>query len=70
MKTEADVVDHRRREQRGDARRRPQLVRGAQFVVQPQAGVALPHRRQCGAERSGARQNVRQTGPVGGGEIR
>lgn len=49
METEADVVDDGRREERGDARRRPQLVRGAQLVVQPQAGVALPHRRHLGS---------------------
>lgn len=49
VETETDVVDDRGREQRGDARRRPQLVRGAQFVVQPQAGVALPHRRHLGS---------------------
>lgn len=49
VEAEADVVDDRGREQRGDAGRRPQLVRGAQLVVQPQAGVALPHRRHLGS---------------------
>lgn len=49
VETEADVVDHRSGEQRGNARRRPQLVCGAQFVVQPQASVALPHRRHLGS---------------------
>lgn len=49
VEAEADVVDDGRREERGDARRRPQLVRGAQLVVQPQAGVALPHRRHLGS---------------------
>lgn len=73
METEADVVDHRSREQRGNARRRPQLVCGAQFVVQPQASVTLPHRRHLG---SGAKKegilhgHVMKTpkGRKGGGE--
>lgn len=42
------VVDNRHGEQGGDARRRPQLVRRAQFVVKPQAGVAVLHRRHLG----------------------
>lgn len=51
VEAKADVVDDRRRQQRGDTGGRPQFVRGAQFVVQPQASVALPHRRHLGSER-------------------
>lgn len=54
VEAEADVVDDRGREQRRDAGRRPQLVRGAQLVVQPQARVALPHGRHLGGEKPGA----------------
>lgn len=43
MEAEADVIDDRSGEQGRDAGWRPQLVRGAQLVVQPQARVALPH---------------------------
>lgn len=41
MEAEADVIDDRGGEQGRDAGWRPQLVRGAQLVVQPQAGVTL-----------------------------
>lgn len=48
VEAEADVIDDRGGEQGRDAGRRPQLVRGAQLVVQPQARVALPHGRHLG----------------------
>ena len=53
VETEADVVDNRGREQGRDAGRRPQLVRGPQLVVQPQARVALPHGRHLEGEKAG-----------------
>lgn len=54
VEAEAYVIDDRGGEQGRDAGRRPQLVRGAQLVVQPQARVALPHGRHLGGR--GARE--------------
>ena len=56
VEAEADVVDDRGREQGRDAGRRPQLVRGPQLVVQPQARVALPHGRHLGGEKAERRR--------------
>lgn len=54
VEAEADVIDDSGGEQGRDAGRRPQLVRGTQLVVQPQARVALPHGRHLGGR--GARE--------------
>lgn len=48
MEAEADVIDDRSGKQGRNAGGRPQLVRGSQLVVQPQARVALPHGRHLG----------------------